>query len=475
MQNHEAKKGTGARALEGLNSVARKIKYAFGAEPWTGKPFNSIMLAVKQNLWALRDLAAEIRHELPGFLFHLRSLLLRVNRNLAFALRNFSIPRRILLVAGMIPVWLFAGLLYQRFHPEALIVKKALAAVERPGNITYYKVSGRLGDVPHTGAFSWEARYWIDYRRGIVKSVRRSAREIRELTAVTHLKPGSNVNGGGPGRTYQSVFVGDAPLPLGNRVLDAVTQYHELLGKGRVRLLSEERVGSVETYKLKALLKQPESAGSGSEVEIINIRKDNYRPLKVIYEVWDGREQESTKLKSETATFGDVRLVNPHALGESFFALQAPAGDEKNVTRTLTYDEARGFKEYDLYYLGRSFEGLRLGSVVYAKQGRRSRLNGVPASRVMVDYTTPDHSNELRLTIRPALKASLVSSVLSPAGRVTRVKVGGKTARLNEIKYNGSAFYRAFINTGNSTVEIIGGSKNLVLKASGGLERLSSR
>ncbi|MEW6181560.1 MAG: hypothetical protein AB1500_00060 [Bacillota bacterium] len=476
MPDAESKGSRRRSAIEYLEQAVNRIGNAFRNNRRIQELYNRVLAAATDNLRSFRRGAAELRRKLPVLVFFLRSLLLGINRrDAAFALRNLTIPRRYLLVAGLIPAWLFAGLLYERFHPEAVIVRKALAAVEQPGKMTYYRVSGRLGgDVPELGDFGWEARYWFDYRRGVVRSIRGSTRERTTLTAITHLKPGSIGNAGGAGRTYQSAFVGDAPLPADNRVRDGVTQYRELLGKGRTRLLSGGKVGGVDTYKLKAVIERP-GAGRGSEVEVVNIRKDNYRPLRVVYEVWEGKEQKSAKLKSEVTAFSDVQLVDRKVFDDSLFALEVPAGDEENITRTLTYDEVRSFNDFDLYYLGLSFNELKPGSFVYAKQGRRHRLEGVPDSRVMIDYMGSDGSNDLRLTIRPALKEAVISSVLSPSGRVTRTKVGGKTALLNEIKYDHAAFYRVFISAGDSTVEINGISKSAVLKAGGSLEKLNRK
>jgi hypothetical protein len=205
----------------------------------------------------------------------------------------------------------------------------------------------------------------------------------------------------------------------------------------------------------------------GTDVGIINVRADNYLPVRVLHEVREnGADTDNVRLRSETTTFREVRLLDPAELGEQFFGPQVPTAAGRTLARAYSPAAIRGFKEFDLFYLGRSFEGRELGSFVYARQAEKEKLPGVPGSRVMIDYQHAEPiGDRLFLTIRPVVGRAVIESALAPVGKRSLVKIGGETAVLNEAGDELSPVYRLFMNKGNATVEIIADARDTVLTA----------
>lgn len=390
-------------------------------------------------------------------------------------LRSLAVPRRLLIVAVLIPAFFALGLLYQQSHRGEVIARKALAAVEQPGRITYYKVSHRLTGVVPSRSSTWQAEYWIDYGRGIAKTVRRTAgvnKTLSTTTLVKGAKPLKVEKVAAPLSAYEYEMVGNAPLPFSDRIRDGVTLYREMLKSGKVKLLRKEKVGGIRTFRLKT-----ETVDNGKNIKdimTVNVRGDNYYPVKAVHEVWTtGQHLKNKRLKSVTTTFKTVSLVEPRDLGDKFFSLQAPKGADQDVARTYALDKIKGFTEFDLYYLGRSFKGYELGSFVYSKQGRSKKLKDVSDTRVMVAYLNPQQTDGLYLTIRPIVKPSVIASELAPVGEKTRVKINGKAGTLNEVNNGQITFYRLFINSGSSTVEINARDKSLAVNAAENLIRVN--
>jgi len=389
----------------------------------------------------------------------------------AAVLRSHPDPRRLMVIAVAVPVFLTAGLLYQQSHPGERIARRALAAVEEPGKITYYSVSGRLGGVPPTRASTWQAEYWIDYGRGLTKTIRRFTGVDEKLVATALVKGGKPLTTEEADRlprAYESELAGNAPLPFGDQPRDGVTLYREMLKRGSVELLGRETVGGLPTFQLKTVL----GRAGGTDVGIINVRTDNHHPVRILHEVREnGPDPDGVRLRSDIITFRKVRLLDPEELGEQFFAPRTATG--QNLARAYSPAAIRGFKEFDLYYLGRSFAGRELGSFVYARQVQRNRLPGVPGDRVMIDYQKAEPAGDgVFLTIRPAVRRSVIASALAPVGKKSLVEINGKKAVLNEAGNAQSPFYRLFVNAGNATVEIIAESRDTVLSAARNLVKI---
>jgi hypothetical protein len=371
-----------------------------------------------------------------------------------------------MVTAVLVLVSLAAGLLYQQSHPGERIARRALAAVEQPGKITYYRVSGRLGDVSPTVASTWQVEYWIDYGRGLTKTTRRFTGVEEELVATALVKGGKPLTTDEAGRlprAYESELAGNAPLPFGDQPRDGVTLYREMLRRGNLQLLGRETVEGRPTFKLMTVL---ERAGV-TDVGTINVGADNHLPVRVFHEVRrDGDDRTNVRLRSETITFREVGLLDPAELGEQFFGPQYQKAAGRNLARAYSPAAIRGFKEFDLFYLGRSFEGRELGSFVYARQAEQERLPGVPGSRVMVDYRDAGPAGGgVLLTIRPAVGRAVIESALAPVGRRSLVEIDGEKAVLNEAGDELRPFYRLFVNKGNATVEIIADGRDTVLAA----------
>ncbi|MBE0448902.1 MAG: hypothetical protein IBX64_12585 [Actinobacteria bacterium] len=407
--------------------------------------------------------------------------------------RRFINLRRVLLIAGIASVMLATPFLLDEFRlpSEESIAQKALAAIEQPGKITYYKISGGLSDDSNPKSRTWQAEYWVDYDKEMLKSIHRSFGGKEEFTAITLIKDGKciNIEKGG---NMVDVQESGAPKPFSDVFKDRIARYRELLKSGEAELMGEEEIGGVETYKLKTVLGGPTADGYPTQVEIANIRKDNYQPVKITWDVWEaalGKDSKKIKLESGMMVFEDVRLIDPRELDKGVFDIEIPKDADHQITHNYSIDEAKHFKEFDLYYLGQSFEGFVFESpinyykVLNVKEFKA--MKGLPDSWADLVYINPEDEREevrdgISISIRPMVEPSVIRSVLVPrGGRTMNVEIDGKPAILWESKPNRHFLHSLFINIGNSTVQITTSgavgreSKERVIKAAENLKKIN--
>ncbi len=246
-------------------------------------------------------------------------------RNLKYRVRSLLNPRRIVLIGSLVSaiaiIFLLLGVLGS--PSDTLIIQKALAAVEQAHKISYYKISGQLND--DSGWEShWQAEYWVDYDRQMLKSIHHSLGGKREFTAVTLIKDGKviNIEKGGEGQV--EVQESNAPEPFSDLITDSIKKYRESLKSGKAQLIGEEKIAGVGTYKLKTALGGTEAEDGIVNVEIANIRKDNYEPVKTTYEILQVKQGKERKLETETTVFEKFRLLDPREVDKSIFSIKVP-------------------------------------------------------------------------------------------------------------------------------------------------------
>ena len=403
--------------------------------------------------------------------------------------------RRVLLVTGIASIMLAVPLVLDDFRPPSKdsVVQKALAAIEQPGKITYCKISFDQIDNfnSHSKSLTLQEEHWVDYDKQMLKVIQRAFRGKEEFTTITLIKDGKVISIDKCGNTAD-VQESDAPKPFSDMFKDKVTRYRELLKSGKAELMGEEKIGGVETYKLKTVLGGPTANGGSNQVEIANIRKDNYQPVKITYEVWEtmpGKDGKKIKLETGVIVFEDVKLIDPRELDKDTFSIEIPKDADHQITHRYSIDEARRFKEFDLYYLGQSFEGFVFESpinyykILNVKEFKA--MKGLPDSWADLVYMNPgDEGEEVRdgisISIRPMVKPSVIRSALVPrGGRTMNVEIGGKPAILWESKPNRRFLHSLFINIGNSTAQITTSgevgreSKERVIKAAESLVKIN--
>ncbi|HZD59166.1 MAG TPA: hypothetical protein VE439_01775 [Anaerolineae bacterium] len=422
---------------------------------------------------------------------------------------------------------------------------------------------GQSGEEP----ISWQDEFWVDYDKKTMKWIRHyRSRNGKEFTGKVLVRGESTLYVVKDGDKLHVGEV-DIPKIYASRFSDPVSgyikRYRELLKNEKAVILSEEIVDGVEAYRLKETL--PKKANDGndrSEVarltgeiariegdiygyillpviptaskailyeettsypggmlpdndggdggvmssEIVSdIRKDNYQPLRITYQTWKvGPNQEREIIYKRTVTFEDFKLLDTQELTEDVFSLKVPENADSITRLNFSPAKAKKFKEFDLYYVGESFEGFKLGGFGYYKGWPEDRsggpsdstLQGAPDSKYVAGYNDPEH-NTLSITNRPAFKPSFTKGTRpdlppgAPGGWIeptkTEITVGEKPAILYEEKTRYGEridqvrpfIYRLFIDVGNSTIEITSGpslsgpNKDIVIKAAESLVKIN--
>ncbi|HZD59168.1 MAG TPA: hypothetical protein VE439_01785 [Anaerolineae bacterium] len=342
--------------------------------------------------------------------------------------------------------------------------EKALAAIERPGMITYYKVIGSYKGNDPAYSPNWQAEYWVDHEKQMLKSINRSYDKIGGFNTTSYylIRDGKAINMSmindevnGVNESEAQEFSGDDPI------MGGVREYRKLLKSGEAEVLGEEEVKGIATYKI--MVKSTAKDGT-TEIEVANIRKDNYKPLKVIHEVWKTQQGKKSELNAVWTIFIDeIKLINPKDLDKDVFTIDIPKGIDYQITRNLSIEQARQFKEFDLYYLGKSFNGLKFGGhIQYLKQIGRELPKGKGLSDriAYIEYYDSKKPGGVSISISPIMEPDIEKSQLIPYVKRTSITINGNPAVLTVQESLDSSICTLFINIGRSTVNITSGDKD---------------
>lgn len=395
--------------------------------------------------------------------------------------------RLVPLVAGLAVAILAAALLYDAAgSPDAaLITKRALAAVNQPGAVTYYKMTASIVDKRDPGAVGkCEAEYWLDNENHAYRY------RIRNLPQ----QPGGPIYGLTKGGTQPAINIF---APVGDSGGDAFNQwfgqptntwgspsgtadrYQKLLSSGTAKLLGKETIENVETYKLEIATSAVTAKGTEWEVTTtatytINVRTSDYTPVRVVEDrvahIDGGNDLHTT----QTIDLTDTKTVDAASLGSDFFQLRAPAQDE-HVEGTLTLDQLRSFSDFDLYWLGDSFAGLKPVQALYSRENMgfakswpdyrmQIRYAGVPATGTGGGNT----DSQVTLTMSPRMADDLLPQLV--LAESTRTSIGGTTAYVAE---GGDGTLRIAMSIGSTTILLGSTDKATVLKAAAELVKLN--
>lgn len=422
------------------------------------------------------------------------------------------------------------------------ILQKALAAVEKPDMVTYYKISNRAKangqDQPMDNA---TVDLWVDPKSDNAKFIesfsnrpavdgmlpmtkhiviiannrmtRADEREGRLIEArETALKDAFNddyVSGGSEEHLAIDMALLDtsSPVYVGFRgyLIDAARQYTKLLKERKLKVTGEEHVNGIATYKL-----EPASLDNMS-FDLINVRKDDYRPVRIVHQVTNNHVLQvftdkggpapdvtrQTVTYVMTSTFDEVKLLRADALGKDFFTLDSELKNKDYSLRSMySLEEAKAFDKFDLYYLGDSFTGLEFDTtmgVVYQHPEKEAifpndRGLKIPLSEsVGMNYIKTDGKGNpvsiIYTSIYPKLSTAQADGLMRVSGMAnlseTRVQVGDSSATLIEgnPKDHGLGWvgYTAqlFMNKGGVIIHLTGNDKDLLLKAAKSLKKLN--
>jgi len=384
---------------------------------------------------------------------------------------RFIKPGKVLVTVGFVVAFAILSLFSSKAHLpfEVFSTEKALAAIQRPGMITYYRVTGDSKGDDLDKRPSWQAEYWVDYDKQMLKSIHRSRNEKGDFAAILLIRDGKAINMEMRDGVAHGVMESNAPEHFDDPVLNGVRKYRELLRSGEAEVLGEEEIKGIASYKVKIVMAKSPSKDGTTELEIANIRKDNYKPVKITYETWKIQQGKEKKLGSETTTFfEEARLISPKDLGEDVFAIDVPKDINYHISRSFSIDEAKQFKDFDLYYLGEFFDGFEFdGYIQYSKDSgpeSSKRPKGLPDSRAGMFYHDSKYAEGVMISIWPMMETDIRNSILVQDQRGSRINLTIDKNPAVLLVEKGRDYCRCslYFNIDRSTIGISSSGKNEV-------------
>lgn len=441
---------------------------------------------------------------------------------------------RIAAVAALAVLVFSAGALISRSNLPAnkdhvaniIILQQALAAVKEPDMVTYYKIDSIGRETGENKLMDYETvEIWLSPKADKVKYVERAINPIVKpnqptQTGYVFVTDGNRIAEANEwdGRIIDAREVAAKDPGLESMVgphiylLNTIKQYSILLEEKKLKVVGEERIDDIDTYRLEPTVVRlnggiPEiNNGQGiSEINVVNIRKDDYRPVRVIH-----YPDPKTYLKSPpaiadalnpppgiyevTSMFEKVKLIEASNLGMDFFSLANEIKDrDYRLDATYSVDEAKRFDKFDLYWLGNLFEDHKLDatdSIHYYYVSKAPLFPEEPKGatdpeNVWMRYKNLDGENKegFSLSVFPKLSTSQEVEWLKKGSVTilseTRVQVGDSSATLfeghQEFNSPGSDGYTAalYMNKGGVTIGLTGDDKDLLLKAAENLKKLN--
>lgn len=364
---------------------------------------------------------------------------------------------------------------------DSRLTVEALEAIEQPGMVTYYRVllfSREQSGPPRQVS---EQEYWADNANDRFKIVTRAPDErtgapgvLRRVVYRSNGKQTSKERG-----MPWNYFSGPAPNRSEDELEQATLKYRRMLEDGEVQRLGEEKLFGMPTLKILVLENKFRISREqfAAQAQVVNIRKDNKRPVRIKGEyVIFGPDGIAGRLgETQTLVFKDVRLLDPKSLASDFFAPQLPETDYY-LDERLSPSELRKFSNYDLFYLGESYKGLRpedkfTGHVVEVDRSGRHTVEQVHFS-YSDGQSPPDRS--LFINIEPLTKLNDISFFeKNLRASHARVKVKGAPALLIKLRKKGPYILR--FQRGDASLRLVSSNKELLLEAAGDLVQLNVR
>jgi hypothetical protein len=363
-------------------------------------------------------------------------------------------------IGGLAVAILVAAILIDVGSPPdaALVTKRALAAVKQPGTVMYYKMMASFVDLRDPSAIGKsDAEYWLDQDTGT----------YRYRVANLATEKGGIVYGLTKGGTQPAITL-FAPVSASGSSSDwgspsgTADQYEKLLSSGKATLLGKEKIGTVETYKLQIVSETSLGDMPIKTIDTINVRTSDYLPVRAVEEKTASIESQQVGTK-QTIDLVATKSIAPASLADDFFSLQAPA-DNEHVEGTLTLDQLRSFKGFELFWLGDSFRGMKPGKASYSRE-KLGVEKTWPDYRIQLEYA--GGNAELTITVSPKVGDALVPQLL--AAESTTTTINGRTAYVAAT----STGAKVALTMTNSTVVIAAADKAAALEAAEKLAKLN--
>lgn len=403
---------------------------------------------------------------------------------------------------------------------EIQIVKKALAAIETPDKIIYYKTIFFTGlDKPIKGdlqelmnANYGESETWVYPKIKMLKRYSSSAfseEAIGRTEHMTVIKDGKQTD---VSKTPYGNSVYEAPAEQGydeDSLSRLKSFYQKALQSGKVKIVGEEEINGEDTYRIRMLSKGSqntlENIASWEELKKakfefapgkeVYVRKVDYRPVVIMETYFDIKTFEpslSSKEHGEPSItiFTDFKEIEPDDFNMNIFTVEWPEDGTYDLSkRYSTIAELKQFKGFEIYYLGEKWNGYKLSldwtehskSAGYPKgdiklSEDKTYLDGPSNSLGNLDYRK---SNKEKFSMfitpsdAPVLKSSKWAAVKNT--KLSPITIDGKAATLKEIRRKGGLIiYQVMIELGNSLVIINANyDKELAIEAAKDLRKLN--
>lgn len=424
----------------------------------------------------------------------------------------------------------FATLVYletQSLSPEIKILRKALAAIEPQDKIIYYKQIYFLGLAPSDNndleeliaTQKRETEIWVYPKKRMLKKYQSSAfseEAVGQIESMTLIKDGKKMD---VDKSNDSGSVYETPADLAEEdfvYYDELSylklMYKKAIETGTAKLAGEEQIDGIDTYKIRVLrrknytdIRKFDSLASWEEIkktkaeftdgQEVYIRKDNYRPLKIVTAVFDVKTfkpilDDRFQWHPCTTLFTEIKEINPDDVDPGVFSVELPKEGTFGLTKKYSsVNELKQFQDFDLYYLGDRWEGLNLNmnmteqykSAGYPKgeirlsEDETTYIYQGPTNQLTFEYYK-GKKGFIYITIRPAddpLAKNPKWGFLKNT-EFDEITIDRAAAKLVRMKPKGGNYrYGVIIKLGNSSVHISSTGKDLVIKAAKNLKKLN--
>lgn len=357
-----------------------------------------------------------------------------------------------ILILIAVPVLLFnwngvIGPIFGQVENKVLHVEVSMVAISPEGGTTQTKTHDLWFD-PNTN----DTKYVVKDAAGALQSVSvRQGREAKTYVSKTNSLT-TNI-----AATDDAEMLNVASLLLGYPVAFERGEL-ERLGEGEVR-------GRKALQVRRQWLSQPVTVTSW-------IDKETLLPLEETFsEAGAGGKQEV--LSTSIWTYKVLERVSRGQIPAGVFALDVPPDATRVTTKYMSAAEAAGFRDFDIYYVGASFNGLPIALFYTEAIGP-----GYPQQLVRFDVAYSDpfirgktrRPDQLSLVQQPARLHQPREIAPGQLAVGESVQINGVEATIYDYTGPGAALE---LLLGSTFITIHGGDRQQVLQAAGSLQKLN--
>ncbi len=356
------------------------------------------------------------------------------------------------------------------------VIIKALSAIEEPDKITYYKIVTRsLGRAGGGGRSSEVTEHWVDYENETQKIISTSSRAGDVFATLT--KDGKTIGIEGYGGRVD-VSENRALKPFSDRLKDEIKNYRAWLKEG-ARRLGDETIGGIKTYKIRwAAPLEDIGRVDGRRMKLVftmNVRQDNFYPVRLVDERYLVDAAGRSELDGGSIqTVQEIKLIDRSNRIAGFFTLDIPKDAPYRRNYGYTLKEARDFRDFDLYYLGESFEQFKFYGGFQYESERNTPYPpaGWPREMVRLEYSNPTEDG-VSLLIWPKFDLGIILGASYPGAKTTAVDINGEPAMLVEKNWGRVITRVLLMERGRSTMMIKAKDKDMLIKAAAALIKVN--